>query len=227
MCVFHCFLFLFFSADDFIERLRVCYACDFITYFFLNTNVFAHCIHFPPKGMGSGFISRSGWAVLDDRATGRLVPVATAPAGLPTWWDQSGSLIDSFDMYFHAHGDLNFRAALADWVSIMGRPAMLPRSAFGVWWSRYYPYTQQTIVDEVLSGYANFSIPLNNLVFDVSLLSLKNNFFKECSLTSFIGTCLVYIVCVRRTKRKGKKRKEKKNKIVCVYVCMCVCVSCA
>jgi alpha-glucosidase (family GH31 glycosyl hydrolase) len=44
---------------------------------------------------------------------------------------------------------------------------MLPRSAFGVWWSRYYPYNQSSIVEEVLSGYANFSIPLSNLVLDM------------------------------------------------------------
>ena len=31
----------------------------------------------------------------------------------------------------------------------------------------YWPYTQSSIVSEVLEGYRNYSIPLNNLVFDM------------------------------------------------------------
>ena len=32
---------------------------------------------------------------------------------------------------------------------------------------RYYAYSEASIVEEVLSGYKNFSIPLNVLVFDM------------------------------------------------------------
>ena len=62
---------------------------------------------------------------------------------------------------------MDYRAAMAEWMSILGRPAMLPRSAFGVWWSRYYRYSEETIVSEVLDGYRNHSIPLNALVMDM------------------------------------------------------------
>lgn len=117
--------------------------------------------------MGAGLLSRSGWAALEETATARLVPAPDAPAGMPTWWDTSGTRLDALDVYFMARSDSNYRAALGEWAAVLGRPAMLPRSAFGVWWSRYWPYSQQSIVEEVLAGYANYSIPLSNLVLDM------------------------------------------------------------
>ena len=120
--------------------------------------------------MQPGLLSRSGWGLLDDSLTARLAAAPDAPAGIPTWWDSAGrgpSRPTSYDVYFGARSDANFKAMLADWVAVLGRPAMLPRSAFGVWWSRYYPYSETSIVEEVLSGYYNYSIPLNMLVFDM------------------------------------------------------------
>jgi len=86
--------------------------------------------------MGGGLLSTAGWAALDDTRTARLVAAPNNPAGLPVWWDLGSMPL--LDVYFHAHPQLDFKAALADWVSVLGRPEMLPRSAFGVWWSRYY-----------------------------------------------------------------------------------------
>ena len=120
--------------------------------------------------MQPGLLSRSGWGLLDDSTTARLAAAPDAPAGIPTWWDSGGRGLlrpTGYDVYFNARSDADFKAMLADWIAVLGRPAMLPRSAFGVWWSRYYPYTETTIVTEVLSGYRNYSIPLNMLVFDM------------------------------------------------------------
>ena len=117
--------------------------------------------------MGPGLLSTSGWLVLDDTRTARFTPARSTPAQLPTWW--SLDLIDQIDWYFHIHtpGVNHFRKALAEWASVLGAPPMLPRQAFGVWWSRYYPYSQSTLVNEVLSGYANYSIPLSTVVLDM------------------------------------------------------------
>lgn len=115
--------------------------------------------------MRSGLLSTSGWTALSDTGIARFVPAPDAPAGLPHWWSLNQT--DKLDVYFQANGDLNYRAALAEWAAILGAASMLPRSAFGVWWSRYYPYSDATFVDEVLTGYANNSIPLNNVVFDM------------------------------------------------------------
>ena len=117
------------------------------------------------KAMQPGLLSRSGWTVLDDTNAGRIVAAPDAPAGIPFWWDSTRTQPDQLDVYLRAAGDGDHRAALAEWIGVLGKPPMLPRSAFGVWWSRYYPYTQSSIVSEVLEGYRNYSIPLNNLVF--------------------------------------------------------------
>jgi len=117
--------------------------------------------------MTPGLLSRAGYGVFDDTMSGRIVYAPDAPAGIPTWWDESKTYFDVYDVYFYGQTSLDYKSALATWASIMGKPPMLPRSAFGVWWSRYYPYTQTSIVEEVLEGYRNFSIPLNHVVFDM------------------------------------------------------------
>ena len=97
-----------------------------------------------------------------------MVAAPANPAGLPQWW--SLEALPQFDVYFQANPALDYKGALREWVGVLGRPALLPRAAFGVWWSRYYPYSQQTFTDEVLSGYANNSIPLNMVVFDMDCM---------------------------------------------------------
>ena len=115
--------------------------------------------------MRQGLLSASGWTVLDDSTTARLVPAPNKPGGLPVWWTKSK--LGKVDVYIHAYPNLDYKAAIGRWMSVLGRPAMLPRSAFGVWWSRYWRYSQQSLVEEVLEGYKNNSIPLNNLVMDM------------------------------------------------------------
>jgi alpha-glucosidase (family GH31 glycosyl hydrolase) len=115
--------------------------------------------------MGAGLISTSGFAAVYDTGVGRFVPAPALPAGLDTWWSLDG--LAPLDAYFMTFPDLDFRGALAAWAGVLGAPAMLPRSALGNWWSRYYDYTATTIVTQVLQGYADYAIPLNNLVFDM------------------------------------------------------------
>ena len=116
--------------------------------------------------MQPGLLSLSGWTLVDDTNTGRFVPAPDLPAGMPTWWTLA-NVTDAADWYFAVTPDLDFKRALGEWASIMGRAPMLPASAYGVWWSRYYNYSQAELEQEVLEGYANNSIPLNNLVCDM------------------------------------------------------------
>ena len=129
------------------------------------------CIEHYRDVMQPGLVSTSGYAILDDTATARFVPAPGEPGGVPTWWTavnrSVGSADDALDLYFMTFGgNLDFRRAMLEWMSVLGRPPLPPRASFGVWWSRYWPYTQSSIVSEVLAGYANYSIPLSNLVFD-------------------------------------------------------------
>ena len=87
-----------------------------------------------------GLISRLGFATVDDSATYALDPKTG-------WWD--GPNKDDVDTYLFAHGH-DYKAALQDFVQISGRPAMPPRAAFGLWWTRWYNLNSIPFPEEIL-----------------------------------------------------------------------------
>lgn len=111
-----------------------------------------------------GLLSRDGWALIDDTATARF---AAAPAGLdpPIAW-YNDTVTSAADWYFFG-GAASYEAVLADYRAIAGPIALPPLSALGVWWSRYYAYSETQLVAEVLDGYASNKLPLNQLVCDM------------------------------------------------------------
>ena len=122
------------------------------------------CISEYRASLSSGLLSQS-YAVFDDTSVARFVPAPSRPAGLDSWWFAPD--IDAVDFYFSAFGG-DVRAALAAWAAVSGPPVPPPRAALGVWWSRYYAYSETTIVSEVISGYKTHSLPLSYLVLDMN-----------------------------------------------------------
>jgi alpha-glucosidase len=119
-----------------------------------------------------GLISRSGWALVDD-STRPLFDSADFRflAGEKSAWpwvmerpanEQPGSYTD---WYFFGYGH-DYRQALGDFVRVAGRIPLPPRFAFGVWWSRYWAYTDQEL-DDLVGGFRENSTPLNVLVIDM------------------------------------------------------------
>ena len=113
--------------------------------------------------MQPGLLSASGFGVLDDTAGARTEPHAGAPTGA---WLADAPGADSLDLYFQAHGGLDYRGALREWAAVLGAPALLPRAALGPMWSLYFAFNQSFFVNSVLGGYKNFSIPLSTVVLD-------------------------------------------------------------
>jgi alpha-glucosidase (family GH31 glycosyl hydrolase) len=72
-----------------------------------------------------GLVSRDGWALVDDSDNYAW--------DNNDWWQ--GQNIDDVDLYFFGH-DHEYVDALADYMAIGGRVAMVPRYALGVWWTR-------------------------------------------------------------------------------------------
>ncbi|HSM61541.1 MAG TPA: TIM-barrel domain-containing protein, partial [Longimicrobiales bacterium] len=108
--------------------------------------------------LGSGLLSRDGWVLLDDSVTPLLSeedpPRAVArPGG------------DRLDWYLFLHGT-DYRAALADYALVGGPPPMPPRYAFGLWWSRYWAYTDTELMELVLD-FERHGLPLDVLVVDM------------------------------------------------------------
>lgn len=118
--------------------------------------------------IGPGLISRAGWVLVDDSqrplfdsdnftfAHGEQSPwpwVMLRPAG------------DRQDQYFFGYGH-QYKQALQDFVRIAGRIPLPPRFAFGVWWSRYWAYSDQEL-NTLVRGFHENDTPLNVLVIDM------------------------------------------------------------
>ncbi len=119
-----------------------------------------------------GLVSRSGWALVDDSTRplfdsadfrfldGEKSPwpwVIERPAS-----EKPGSYTD---WYFFGYGH-DYRRALGDFVRVAGRIPLPPRFAFGVWWSRYWAYTDEEF-DELVRDFRENSTPLDVLVIDM------------------------------------------------------------
>ena len=122
--------------------------------------------------IGQGLVSRSGWVLVDDSARplfdstdfgfkeGEKSPwpwVMECPSG-----EKLGRYVD---WYFFGYGH-NYRKALGDYACVAGRIPLLPRFAFGVWWSRYWAYSDQEL-DELVRGFRENDTPLDVLVIDM------------------------------------------------------------
>jgi alpha-glucosidase (family GH31 glycosyl hydrolase) len=105
-----------------------------------------------------GMLSRSGWTLIDDSQR-PLFDNSEWP------WVQARSGGDAQDLYFFGYGS-NYKAALYDFTQIAGKISMPPKFAFGIWYSRYWAYTEQQF-KEIVADYERNNIPLDVLVIDM------------------------------------------------------------
>lgn len=106
----------------------------------------------------NGLLSRAGWFLLDDSPT--VLMTATAP-GFTARPAHAGSYQDG---YFFGYGH-DYARGLADLRALTGPAPLLPRKAFGVWFSRYWAYSEQEIRDLIAQFRAN-RVPLDTLSLD-------------------------------------------------------------
>ena len=88
-----------------------------------------------PVELHDGVLSRDGWYLLDDSHT---ILLQDAPPGFATRPDHRGPYQDG---YLFAYGS-DYKRALRDLRTLTGPAPLLPRKAFGVWFSRYWAYRQ-------------------------------------------------------------------------------------
>ena len=106
-------------------------------------------------GLSDGVCSRTGVAILDDGAS-LLLTQKGQVAGRPA---------EKLDVYVFAYGH-DYRAAVRALFAITGPPPLLPRWAFGNWWSRYFPYTDRKYV-HLLDRFAERGIPFTVAMVDM------------------------------------------------------------
>ena len=126
------------------------------------------------KGEGSvgpiepGLISRDGWVLVDDstRPLFDSSDFSFARGEQSPWpWVLLRPPGERQDWYFFGYGH-NYKQALRDYVTVAGRIPIPPRFAFGVWWSRYWAYSDQELEDLVRQFREN-DTPLDVLVIDM------------------------------------------------------------
>ena len=84
-----------------------------------------------------GILSRDGWALVDESARhlfGEDGWVAERPAG------------ERIDWYLFAYGH-DYKAALGDFVKVAGAIPLPPKYTLGYWWSRYWVFTDEEMLD--------------------------------------------------------------------------------
>jgi alpha-glucosidase (family GH31 glycosyl hydrolase) len=112
-----------------------------------------------PVPVGDGLLSRAGYYVLDDSSTG----VRTANGWIEPR-DQAQPQPHQ-DWYFFGYGH-HYKTALADLAKLTGPAPLLPKWAFGNWYSRYYPYTTADYQDSVIPAFRQHHVPVDVLAAD-------------------------------------------------------------
>jgi hypothetical protein len=90
-----------------------------------------------PVRLHDGLLSRRGWYLLDDS---RTVLPTSGPRGFEPRPVDDGSYQDGY-LFGYGH---DYRRGLRDLTALVGPAPLLPRNAFGVWWSKYNPDHQDS-----------------------------------------------------------------------------------
>lgn len=105
--------------------------------------------------VGHGLFSREGWEVLDD-SNSLLLDETDFPQAR-----RKGCV----DQYIFCYGH-DYLAGLRDYYHLTGETPMLPRFAMGNWWSRYYPYSEETYL-ALMDRFRQEQVPMSVAVIDM------------------------------------------------------------
>lgn len=109
--------------------------------------------------VNNGLLSQDGWYLLDDTQTALWNGAGSWPSARPS---HSGVYQDG---YFFGYGH-QYASALQQLAQLTGAAPLLPRWAFGNWYSRYYAYTTSDYEQTILPTFRSEQVPLDVLVVD-------------------------------------------------------------
>jgi hypothetical protein len=109
-----------------------------------------------PRPLHEGVLSRDGWYLLDDSKA----PLVNGDSFTPR-----PERRDAYqDLYLFAYGT-DYARALRDLRVLTGAAPLLPRKAFGVWFSRYWPYSAADW-KPLLEKFRSERVPLDTISLD-------------------------------------------------------------
>jgi hypothetical protein len=109
-----------------------------------------------PVPLHEGVLSRAGWYLLDDTATALMTDGGFAPRE-----PHQGAYSD---VYLFAYGR-DLARGLRDLRALTGPAPLLPRKAFGVWFSRWWPYSEDDW-HAILERFRAERVPLDTISLD-------------------------------------------------------------
>jgi alpha-glucosidase (family GH31 glycosyl hydrolase) len=110
------------------------------------------------SALNNGLLSHDGWYLIDDSQTA-LWDTRNWPTARPS---HNGTYQDG---YFFGYGH-HYTTALSDLAQLTGASPLLPRWAFGNWYSRYYAYKDTDYEQTLLPKFRSEQVPLDALVVD-------------------------------------------------------------
>lgn len=131
------------------------------------------------KELENGILSRDGWAVVDDSKNFLLEEDGSSWGS----WVKARSSVRRQDLYLFAYGH-DYKAALKDYTAVAGKIPLPPRYTLGYWWSRYWIYTDEEILD-LASEMRRRDIPLDVFVIDMDWHETWKELKKRCPADPF------------------------------------------
>ncbi len=107
--------------------------------------------------LNPGLISRSGWSLVDDSNS-----LVFTNGG---WLETRQAHPAAKDLYFFGYGN-DYTGCIVDFQKVSGQVPILPRFALGNWWSRYWPYHQDELVD-LMKEFRSHEIPISVCIVDM------------------------------------------------------------
>ena len=109
-----------------------------------------------PTELDHGIVSKEGFALLNDSESFLFTEDG---------WLKPRDSKDNKDFYFFGYGH-DYLDALKDFFKLCGKTEKLPRFVFGNWWSRFYPYTEESY-EALMDEFEARNIPLSVAVIDM------------------------------------------------------------
>ena len=113
------------------------------------------------KELENGILSRDGWAIVDESSRHLLQKDSSS------WgeWVAERPEGDRIDWYIFAYGH-DYLAALQDFTKVAGNIPLPPRFVFGYWWSRYWIYTDEELL-QLADDMRQRDIPADVFIIDM------------------------------------------------------------
>jgi alpha-glucosidase (family GH31 glycosyl hydrolase) len=112
-----------------------------------------------------GLLHRDGWYLLDDTQTAVYDPAARKVSPRPGHGDRPYQ-----DGYLFGYGH-DYKRGLSDLATLTGPGKLLPRWAYGVWYSEYIDRTAADYQKTILPAFRSEDVPLDVLVVDTDFKS--------------------------------------------------------